>query len=42
MICFAVMPGFLKERMLKTAAVFLHEGFRLRVRLSGYNRQVLY
>lgn len=40
MTYFAVIPGFLKQRKLKIAVVFLHEAFRFEVWLSGYNRQV--
>lgn len=40
MTYFAVIPGFLKDRKLKTAVVFLHGAFRFEVWLSGYNRQV--
>ena len=40
MTCFEVIPGFLKERKLEIAEVFLHVCFCLKVGLLGYNRQV--
>ncbi len=40
MTYFSIFPGYLKDRNLKIALVFIHETFRFEVWLAGKNKQV--